>query len=248
MVLLQKHLFMIIRKYNKFKRFLFFKYQHYKDFLRFKKSIKNNRQFGLTDEFYHTDRFKSFDVDYHYLYHPVWAFNLITKNSPKKHIDVSSINYFPAFLSVVIPTVYYEYRKPNFYFSNLTVLQGDLLNLPLESESVDSISCMHTLEHIGLGRYGDIIDYDGDLKAARELDRVVKKDGLLYLVVPVGKPKIVFNRHRIYSYEMIVEMFCGFQLIEFSIVWDDGSFQANANPSIISTQNYSCGCFCFRKK
>ena len=81
---------------------------------------------------------------------------------------------------------------------------ADLTQLHFESESIESLSCLHTVEHIGLGRYGDPIDYDGDLKAIRELKRVVVKGGSILFVVPVGKPKIIFNAHRIYSYEQII--------------------------------------------
>ena len=79
---------------------------------------------------------------------------------------------------------------------------------------------MHTIEHIGLGRYGDPIDYDGDLKAIKELKRVIKIGGSIIIVVPVGKPKIIFNAHRIYSYDQIISYFNGFKLKEFSLITD----------------------------
>jgi hypothetical protein len=50
---------------------------------------------------------------------------------------------------------------------------------------------MHVLEHIGLGRYGDPIDSEGDLKVILELKRVLSTDGNFILVVPIGKPKVV---------------------------------------------------------
>ena len=74
---------------------------------------------------------------------------------------------------------------------------ADLANLPFEINSVQSLSCMHTVEHVGLGRYGDPIDPDGDLKAIKEIKRVLAVNGNLLFVVPIGKPKIVYNAHRI---------------------------------------------------
>jgi hypothetical protein len=59
---------------------------------------------------------------------------------------------------------------------------------------------MHVIEHIGLGRYGEALDPDGDLKAIRELVRVLAAGGNLLVVVPVGRPRIQFNAHRIYDY------------------------------------------------
>ena len=40
---------------------------------------------------------------------------------------------------------------------------------------------MHVVEHIGLGRYGDQVDPDGDLMAMKELERVTAKLGKLLL-------------------------------------------------------------------
>ena len=65
----------------------------------------------------------------------------------------------------------------------------DLISLPFEDGSFHSLTCMHVVEHIGLGRYGDQVDPDGDLMAMKELERVTAKLGNLLFVVPVGIPK-----------------------------------------------------------
>ena len=67
---------------------------------------------------------------------------------------------------------------------------------------------------------GDPIDPEGDLKAITELKRVVKKGGSILFVVPVGKPKIMFNAHRISDPTMILNYFSGFELRNFSLVTD----------------------------
>ena len=104
---------------------------------------------------------------------------------------------------------------------------------------------MHTIGYIGLGMQNPI-DYDGDLKAIKELKRVIKI-GSIIIVVPVGKPKIIFNAHRIYSYDQIISYFNGFKLEEFSLITDSnkgGELLFNATPKIAMNQNYGCGCFC----
>ncbi len=106
---------------------------------------------------------------------------------------------------------------------------------------------MHTIEHIGLGRYGDPLDAKGDLKAINELKRVVKPGGDVIFVTPVGRSRIEFNAHRIYSFEQINEYFSPFKLIEFSLVPDAGGLIENAPPELIKEQEYGCGCFWFRK-
>jgi ubiquinone/menaquinone biosynthesis C-methylase UbiE len=125
--------------------------------------------------------------------------------------------------------------------------EGDLNNLPFESNSVECLSCMHTIEHIGLGRYGDTLDPDGDLKAIKELQRVTKIGGHLLIVTPVGKPRIQFNAHRIYGFEMIHELFKDFELQDFSLVKDDQTYIENANPLLVKEQAYGCGCFWYKK-
>lgn len=106
---------------------------------------------------------------------------------------------------------------------------------------------MHTIEHIGLGRYGDVIDPQGDLKAINELKRVVRPGGDLLFVTPVGTPRIEYNAHRVYSFEQIKKYFAPFELIEFSMVPDEGGFIVNADPASVAKQHYGCGCFWFKK-
>ena len=106
---------------------------------------------------------------------------------------------------------------------------------------------MHTIEHIGLGRYGDPIDPQGDLKAIKELVRVTKPGGDLLFVTPVGKQRIEFNAHRVYSFEQIIEYFAPLQLQQFSLVPDTGGLIENADPALVKEQMYGCGCFWFKK-
>lgn len=106
---------------------------------------------------------------------------------------------------------------------------------------------MHTVEHVGLGRYGDQLDPSGDLKSIAELKRVLKPGGNLLFVTPVGKPRIEFNAHRIYSYEQILEYFSPLTLNEFSLIPDAGGLISNADPAMVKDQRYACGCFWFKK-
>ena len=109
---------------------------------------------------------------------------------------------------------------------------------------------MHVIEHIGLGRYGDKLDYDGDLYAIRELKRVIKSGGNLLIAVPVGQPKIRFNAHRIYSYDQIISYFEELKLKEFTLIPDNANETGmiiNAEKNLADAQDYGCGCFWFQK-
>jgi Caenorhabditis protein of unknown function, DUF268 len=193
------------------------------------------------------DATKETKFDTHYIYHPAWATRVVKNINPAKHIDISSTLHFCSTLSAFIPTQFYDFRPAKLVLSNLYCGSADLTNLFFESNSVESISCMHTIEHIGLGRYGDPLDASGDLKAIKELQRVTKINGNLLLVTPLGKPKVQFNGQRIYSFELINDLFEGFELKDFSLVTDEGEFIEKASPSLVQNQNYGCGCFWYKK-
>ena len=220
-----------------------------KDYFKFK-SKEETRRFSLSFKDFHPqikDKTIKTNFDYHYVYQTGWAIRKVKEINPEFHTDISSTLYFIAGLSAFIPVKFYDYRPADLNLSNLETGSEDLTKLSFKDESIKSLSCLHTIEHIGLGRYGDPIDPDGDIKAAKELQRVLSKDGYFVFVTPVGKPKIEFNAHRIYSYEMILDMFNELELLEFSLVTDSGDFIENANPDIVREQKYGCGCFLFKK-
>ena len=189
-------------------------------------------------------------IDRHYVYHTAWAARVLARTMPIKHVDISSYVYFSTIVSAFIPVQFYDYRPVMFGLDNLRSDYADLNRLPFESGIIHSLSCMHVVEHIGLGRYGDAIDPDGDLKAIAELKRVLAPGGQLLFVVPVGEPKIEFNAHRIYGYEQVLEYFSELKLEEFSLVPDSqeqGGLILNASASQVPSLRYGCGCFLFRR-
>ncbi|WP_018611010.1 DUF268 domain-containing protein [Segetibacter koreensis] len=194
------------------------------------------------------DKTKETSFDAHYIYHPAWATRIIKQINPAKHIDISSTLHFCSMLSAYVPTEFYDYRPANLTLSGLISGKADLTSLFFPSNSIDSLSCMHTVEHVGLGRYGDQIDPEGDVKAIRELQRVTRVGGNLLFVTPVGKPRIQFNAHRIYSFELINDLFTDFELKNFSLVDDSGNFFENADPAMVQQFSYGCGCFWYVKK
>jgi hypothetical protein len=110
---------------------------------------------------------------------------------------------------------------------------------------------MHVVEHVGLARYGDPLEYDGDLKAIAEIRRVIAPGGQVLFVVPIGGlARIQFNAHRIYTYRQVLNMFTDFELVEFALIPDDGSplgLVRNATEELSNQQRYGCGCFWLRK-
>jgi SAM-dependent methyltransferase len=226
-----------------------------RDYRRFKAFYSNaSQRFNL----YWKDRYPclgdksaSTGFDRHYIYHTAWAARVIAQIRPEYHVDISSSLHFCTVVSAFIPVRFYDYRPADLTLSNLTCSSADLIALPFPDKSITSLSCMHVVEHVGLGRYGDPLDPDGDLKSIAELKRVLAPSGNLLFVVPVGKPKVMFNAHRIYSYEQVIAYFAGLKLEEFALIPDkaeSGGLIRNASKEMADAQTYGCGCFWFRKE
>jgi SAM-dependent methyltransferase len=197
------------------------------------------------------DRTGNTGFDRHYVYHTAWAARILAQTRPARHLDIGSSLYFCAIVSAFVPVDFQDFRPANLKLDGLSAGAGDLTALALPSGSVHSLSCMHTVEHVGLGRYGDPVDYDGDLKAIRELKRVLAPGGDLLFVVPVGsRSRIHFNAHRIYTRDQVREYFRPLELREFTLIPEqeaDGGLVPNPGEDLLVRQQYGCGCFWFRR-
>ena len=185
--------------------------------------------------------------DKHYICHTAWAARVLARTRPEKHVDIASSVFFSVMASAFIPVEFYDFREWKLGIENLKMEFEDIRKLSFADNSIQSLSCMHVVEHIGLGRYGEDLDPDGDLKSIAELKRVLAGD--LLFVVPVGSPKVIFNLHRIYSYDQIISYFSELKLVEFALIPDKtpGDLIRNASRELANQQEYGCGCFWFRK-
>ena len=188
------------------------------------------------------------EYDRHYVYHSAWAARVLARIRPALHIDISSNLYFVSLVSAFMPVQFFDYRPADLALEGLACERGDLLDLPFADGSVLSLSCMHVVEHVGLGRYGDPLDPEGDAKAMGELERVIAPGGSLLFVTPIGRPVLRFNGHRIYSPEQILKQFSSLRLIEFVLIPEhneDGPPIRNPTPEQVAKESYGCGCFWF---
>jgi SAM-dependent methyltransferase len=215
-------------------------------------SVTHRPEFSVFVEdncFYFNDRTGTTGFDRHYVYHTSWAARQLAGLKPTEHVDISSSMFFVGIASAIVPMRHLDYRPPIFSMSNVECGAGDLMKLPFEDASVSSLSCMHVVEHVGLGRYGDPLDPCGDIKACHELSRVLTSGGNLLFVVPVGRPRVCFNAHRIYSIEMVRALFPDLELAEWALLSDDEAKGLIENPpnETANCQDYGCGCFRFVK-
>ena len=72
------------------------------------------------------------------------------------------------------------------------------------------------LEHDGLGRYGDPIDPMGDVKTMKSYKNIIKKNGIMFLSVPVGQDAVCWNSHRIYGRYRLPMLLDGWKILGHS--------------------------------
>jgi hypothetical protein len=190
------------------------------------------------------------EIDVHYIYLNAWAFRQIISRLPIFHVDIGSQAAFVTTLSAVVPVIFIDIRWLRINISGLESREGSILSIPFDDKSVDSVSSLHVVEHIGLGRYGDTLDPKGSYKALIELARIVAPNGNLYVGMPVGRPRVCFNAHRIYEPQQIVEWVSdqGLTLKSFACVNDYGKFMSIEKPEAMRDQHYACGMYHFVRK
>lgn len=185
--------------------------------------------------------------DAHYFYQGAWLVRRIGAAEIAKHVDIGSSVLTISVLSAQVETVFVDYRPLKASLQGLTSIAGNILNLPFPDDSIESLSCLHVIEHIGLGRYGDPIDPYGSTKAARELQRIVSRGGNLFISLPVGRERVCFNAHRVHSPISVLKLFPDMKLIEFSYVDDAGQYSEKRAVEAANDFEYGCGLFHFQK-
>ncbi len=195
------------------------------------------------------DRTTTTSFDAHYVYQGAWALRHLAAHRPSQHVDVGSEIRWVACVAALTKVTFIDVRPFTGLLANLESRAGTVLALPFSDQEVDSLSCLHVVEHIGLGRYGDPIDPLGTRKAVAELGRVVSPGGRLYLSLPVGRPRVVFNAHRIHDPVTILDWLAeaGLRLEQFAGVDDQGRFAAEAEPRQYRDHRYGCGMFVARR-
>ncbi|HEY9827655.1 MAG TPA: DUF268 domain-containing protein [Stenomitos sp.] len=174
---------------------------------------------------------------------------------PHKHVDVGSrVDGFVAHVASFRTIEVFDIRPLNTAPKNIVFKQANLMELPDSLYNYcDSLSCLHAIEHFGLGRYGDPIDIFGYQKGFASLCKMLKEGGTLYFSVPIGSQRIEFNAHRVFAIQTILDMANPtLKLVDFSYVDDQGQLHEHPDltPEAIAQSfnlNYGCGIFEFRK-
>lgn len=193
------------------------------------------------------DRTPRTPFDAHYFWSSGWAMRRIVAQRPSRHVDIGSQVAFVNLLSAVVPVTFVDYRPLDVRIEGLDCRSGDILHLPFEDQSVESLSCLHVAEHIGLGRYGDPLNPHGTRQACAELQRVLAPGGCLYFAIPIGRQRVCFNGCRIHSPQQILQYFVELRMTQFLAVRDDGTCVVGIDLCELSDSLYACGMFGFQR-
>ncbi|VDN52731.1 unnamed protein product [Dracunculus medinensis] len=125
-----------------------------------------------------------------------WVEVMCLRNGAKKVITVDYYN-----LTI---------RHPQMQYYHALQLAKNWANY---SEAFDFIVTFSSIEHSGLGRFGDPIDPLGDIREMRKIRCLLNNNGFLFLGIPIGVDRIHFNADRVYGQIRLAMLLEGFKII-----------------------------------
>lgn len=189
----------------------------------------------------------------HYFHQDLHVARRIYQSKPDRHVDVASrVDGFVAHVATFRPIEVFDIRHIDAEVPNITFRQRDITKPdPAYDGYTDSLSCLHVVEHFGLGRYGDDVDYWGHLRGWENLARMVRPGGVFYFSVPIAEHRrIDFDAHRALDVPYILNEMVRdeFDVAGFSYVDDRGAFHHDVDVDSDDARRtyglrYGCGIF-----
>lgn len=205
------------------------------------------------------DRFaKAGTATGHYFHQDLFVARKVFQKSPRRHVDIGSrVDGFVAHVASFREIDVIDVRPLESNVPGIRFLCADMMQeLPEEMHgSTDSLSCLHAIEHFGLGRYGDPIDYEGHLRGIDNLALMLEPGGTLYFSTPIGyRQRIEFNAHRVFNVPYLWDKLKDrFELVELSFIDDDGQVHVGVDLGCDAAQrsfdlHYGCGIFELKRR
>tara|TARA_B100000242_G_scaffold285275_1_gene249544 strand:+ start:1061 stop:1738 length:678 start_codon:yes stop_codon:yes gene_type:complete len=192
----------------------------------------------------------------HYFHQDLLVAQMIYESKPERHLDISSrldgfVAHVASFREIEVVDIRIRSLEKSCH-KNIKFIRADLMR-PLEIKKTDSLSCLHAIEHFGLGRYGDQMDINGHFKGITNLVSLIKSKGVLYISFPIGKKdEVHFNAHRVFHPKTILKNQSikeNMELLRFDYVDDNGDLHLQKSiDSAIGKLKYGCGIYTFKKK
>lgn len=186
----------------------------------------------------------------------------IYEDNPERHVDVGSrIDGFVAHVASFREIEVFDVRRIAARIPGVVFREVDLTNEAATaywgaSEGCcDSLSCLHVLEHFGLGRYGDPVDPEGNQRGFANLAGLLKPGGRFYLSTPIGKERVEFNANWVFDPRTILGLaerhnLCLARMLVFnsqSGLRDIDVVQAHEEAATLAAELYNLGIFVFTR-
>lgn len=177
-----------------------------------------------------------------------YVFSKLLGMKPCKVLDVGCVarhNYISPALAMNGWDVYgMDIRSEwQFHHPNFTFVQADVTKSGLVDEWFDAITCISTMEHIGLvGYYGNSVeDKEGDAKAMAEMWRLLRVGGTLLLTVPYCGHYFDRQGTRVYDLIRLQRVTAGkFSMKDMLIYLQDKKGNWNVATKDIKTEGVIC--------
>lgn len=209
-------------------------------------AIDNNTLYPIITEKYTMNSGMS-----EYFWQDLWAAKQIIAGGIKEHWDIGSrVDGFIAhLLAAGIKVNMIDVRPFPGTAENLhTIVDDATMMRNFEDDSITSLSALCSLEHFGLGRFGDPVDPEACFTCFSQIQKKLKKGGKLWISLPVGQDRVEFNAHRIFYADTIVKCFAELKLVEYSVIIDRKiQYDAYLHAYDDWSDNYVIGMFCFEK-
>lgn len=203
------------------------------------------------------DRFeKAGATNSEYFWQDLLVAQSIYNANPARHVDIGSrVDGFVAHVASFREIEVFDVRALATEIPGVVFRQCDLMGNASDRflEYCDSLSCLHAIEHFGLGRYGDTIDPSGHISGINNMSAMLKPGGTFYLSTPIGRSRVEFNANRVFEPLEIIQVVetTGMVLKKLIVIRNGSHVQEIplAKPELtdLGKDQYNLGIFIFHK-
>ena len=195
------------------------------------------------------------DTKSEYFWQDLLVSRMLFAAKPDKHVDIGSrVDGFVSHVASFREIEVLDIRPITAKIPGVIFRQADLMSrLADMSGYCDSLSCLHALEHFGLGRYCDSVDPNGFARGLSNMAFLLKPGGTFYLSVPIGIERVEFNAHRVFSPTGVINLSAenGLRLLSLTVIQNGvpafTGYPADSLLCDLGKQQYSLGVFVFNK-